>query len=285
MKKILITGATGFVGRNLVRQFSENREYELICLVRDLEKAQKFLPTNAIITNDIPSISTIDVEYVVHLASYLSSRDDIQTVRSILNANVLYGTEVLNALRECRNLKFINFGSFAEYRNGPEKPDCAYIYTAAKRAFRPILDYYAKLGNWDYIHLIPYTIYGGENTQKKLIDYVKESINANKPVDMSPGYQVSDFIHIDDVIDCVKYLIDHPERWEGKKGEDYYLGTGRGFSIRELAAIIENKEGKKCNINWGGLPYRAHDVMHAVAPIGKLLDLGWQAKIRLEDSI
>lgn len=285
MKKILITGATGFVGQNLVRQFAANREYELICLVRDLRKAQTLLPSGIRLTDNISSLKEFSIQYVVHLASFLSSKDDIVTVRNILDANVIFGAEILNALRDCSDLKFINFGSFAEYRTGPGTPDCAYFYTAAKRAFRPILDYYASIGNWNYIHLIPYTIYGDHNTQKKLIDFVKESMEAETPVDMSPGYQVSDFIHIKDIISCIKYFIDHDDLWENKKGEEYHLGTGKGTSIRELAKMVETRYGKKCNINWGGISYRERDVMHAVAPIGKLLAIGWKPICKLEDNL
>lgn len=286
MKKILITGATGFVGQNLCSQLATCGNYELFCVVRDVEKAKGILPGSVnYLDIDIAQFSSIDIDTVIHLASYLTSKDDEESIEKVLDANIIYGTKILNALRCNRNLKFINLGSFAEYRNGAEKPDCAYFYTAAKQAFRPLLDYFAKKGQWDYIHLIPYTIYGGNNNQKKLIDYVRESLDSTEPVKMSPGYQVSDFIHIDDVISCIRYFVDNPEKWADQKGEVYHLGTGRGTSIRELAKHFELKTRKKCNIEWGAYPYRERDVMYAVAPIGKLLDLGWQAQIRLEDSI
>lgn len=287
MKKILITGATGFVGQNLCRQFAVNKEYELYCVVRNTEKAKNVLPKNLRVIDaaKLDLVSSLGIDYVIHLASYLTSRDDKESIEKVLDANILFGTSILNALRDYRNIKFINLGSSAEYRNGAEKPDAAYFYTAAKQAFRPLLDYFAAKGQWDYIHLIPYTVYGGENNQKKLIDYVRESLDAPVPVKMSPGYQVSDFIHINDVIDCIRFFIDNPQKWEGQHGEVYHLGTGRGTSIRDHVKIFENATKKKCNIQWGGQPYRKRDIMHAVAPIGKLLDLGWKAKIKLENGI
>lgn len=286
MKKILITGATGFVGQNLCRQFATNGDYELFCIVRDIEKAKNILPRSVkYIDIDITKISSLEIDIVIHLASYLTSKDDEDSIEKVIDANIVYGTKILNALRRNQNLRFINLGSFAEYRNGAEKPDCAYFYSAAKQAFRPLLDYFAKKGQWDYIHLIPYTIYGGVNNQKKLIDYVRESLDSAVPVKMSLGYQVSDFIHIDDVISCIRYFVDNTEKWAGQKGEVYHLGTGIGTSIRELAKLYELKTGQKCNIEWGANPYRERDVMYAVAPIGKLLDLGWRAQIRLEDGI
>ena len=287
MKKILITGATGFVGQNLCRQFASNKEYELYCVVRNTEKAKNVLPKNLRLVDAVKLdlVSSLGIDYVVHLASCLTSRDDTESMRSILDVNIRFSTELLDVLKDCKCLKFINLGSFAEYKSNPGIPEPAYLYTAAKQAFRPILDYYAANGEWSYVHLIPYTIYGGENNQKKLIDYVRESLDAPVPVKMSPGYQVSDFIHINDVIGCIRFLIDNPQKWNGQKGEVYHLGTGRGTSIRELARIFEQATKKKTNIEWGGLPYRKRDIMHAVAPISKLKDLGWQAKIKLENGI
>lgn len=288
MKTIVITGATGFVGQNLVRQLSLNDNYKLICIVRNKEKASDVLPHSVCCyyLNELKEyVAKGNIDFVINLASYLTSKDDDESIEKVLDANIVYNTRFLSVIRSIRNLRFINLGSFAEYRNGAEKPDTAYFYTAAKQAFRPLLDFFAVKCQWDYVHLIPYTIYGGTNNQKKLIDYVRESLNAVEPVKMSPGNQVSDFIHIDDVVSCICFFIDNPEKWEGQKGEVYHLGTGKGTSIRELAKLYEIKTDQKCNIAWGAYPYRERDVMHAVAPIGKLLDLGWKANKRLEDYI
>ena len=50
--------------------------------------------------------------------------------------------------------------------------------------------------------------------------------------------------------------------------------------------MMEHVYGKKCNINWGGRPYRDRDTMQAVAPIAKNISmLEWKAKISLKDGI
>ena len=285
--RILVTGSTGFVGQNLVRQFAAENKHELICLVRDTDKAKSLFgdKVRLVAISDMGHLNDSPLDAVIHLASFLTSRDDDEVIDKILDANITFGVKLMNALRNHKCLKFINLGSFAEYRNGTEAPESAYLYTATKRAFRPLLDYYASLSDWDYVHLVPYTIYGGINNQKKLIDFVRDSLDASEPVAMSPGMQVSDFIHVNDVIDCIRFFVDNTSKWDGQKGEEYHLGTGRGTSIRELASMMEQATGKKCNIQWGGRSYRERDIMYAVAPTEKLAQLGWQAKIRLEDGI
>lgn len=285
--RVLVTGATGFVGQNLVKQLSAEQQFELICLVRDIEKAKSNFSQSVelVSLSELNRLRDLRIDVVVHLASFLTSRDDDDVIEKILDANITFGVKLMQSLRDQKGIKFINLGSFAEYRNGTEMPDPAYFYTATKRAFRPLLDYYASLADWDYVHLIPYTIYGGINNQKKLIDYVKESLDSKEPVLMSPGLQVSDFIHVNDVIDCIRFFINNTQKWDGQKGEEYHLGTGRGTTIRDLAGLFEQITRKKCNIQWGGRPYRERDVMYAVAPTEKLSALGWKAKIRLEDGI
>ena len=68
--------------------------------------------------------------------------------------------------------------------------------------------------------------------------------------------------------------------------EEFHVGTGKGMSIKDLVTIVEKVYEKKCNINWGGRPYRERDTMHAVAPIAKNINLvGWKASIDVEKGI
>jgi CDP-paratose synthetase len=69
-------------------------------------------------------------------------------------------------------------------------------------------------------------------------------------------------------------------------GEEFHVGTGKGTTIRELVGIVEQVFQRKCNINFGGRPYRERDTMHAVAPIAKNLNLvNWRAQISLLDGV
>lgn len=180
---------------------------------------------------------------------------------------------------------FVNTGSFAEFRYGNGDFDAAYLYTASKTAFRSFMNYYSTLCGFRYITAIPYSVYGGKMTVKRLMDYIKESMDAEIPVDMTPGEQVLDFIHVDDIAGFFTHVLKNLDKaLSVPNGTDFHLGTGRGTSIRELAEIMERKYGKKCNINWGGRLYRERDIMYAVAPIAKNMPLmGWKAKVGISE--
>ncbi|MDR2293399.1 MAG: NAD(P)-dependent oxidoreductase [Prevotellaceae bacterium] len=291
--KILITGATGFVGRHLILQLANTyNDADILTVNRNVEKAQKLfkdIKCKHILSNEYESIIKFNPETVIHLATLSTSRNDMEIIKPALEANIEFGVYLLSALSKCNNLKlFVNTGSFAEYRMGTDKINAAYLYAATKSAFRYFVDYYSNLAGFKYITAVPYTIYGGNDTSKKIMDYIRESISAQSPVKMTKGEQVLDFIHISDVVNLFVKVIENRQNIAAKlpNGENFYVGTGVGTKIRDLAKLIEKTENKKCNIEWGGLPYRQMDVMYAVAPIEKNnMIIDWKSKVSIEEGI
>lgn len=292
--RLLLTGITGFVGQNLLPMIiKEVPEAEILTLniPSDLEKARVMYPCpncRHILTSEFDEVVEFNPEVVMHLATVTTARNDTEIIKPMLAANIEFGVLLLDALTRCNALKlFVNTGSFAEYRYGPSALNDAYLYTATKSAFRHFVDYYSQLKGFKYITVVPYSIYGGKPTVKRLMDYIVESIDAKEPVDMTAGEQILDFTHVSDLAGFYVHILKHLDLFFIlDNGEEFHIGTGKGTSIKELAVIVEDVYGKKCNIRWGGRPYRDRDTMHAVAPIAKNLALvNWKAKIDIETGI
>jgi nucleoside-diphosphate-sugar epimerase len=162
--------------------------------------------------------------------------------------------------------------------------DPAYLYAATKTASRSFLDYYSKVYSFKQATVVPYTIYGGKDTQKKIIDLIYDSIGSATALDLSPGEQVLDFIHVDDVSDFYVKIIENIELLPQKI--NFQLGTGVGHTLKQVAAIIEEVTQQKTNINWGGKSYRDSDVMYAVANNDdQLKQIKWEASLSLQEGI
>ncbi|MBR1928619.1 MAG: NAD-dependent epimerase/dehydratase family protein [Paludibacteraceae bacterium] len=290
MTKVLITGATGYIGRQLVKQITEQEpQASILTLNRDIQKAQVLMPYKQCIHKDVydqASIHDFSPDLVIHLATLSTSRADSEIITPMLNANINYGVWLLNELSQIKTsnpITFVNVGSFAEYRMGVSngfRP--AYLYSATKTAFRHILTYYQDTIPLKVITAVLYTVYGGKDTQKKLIDYILESVTSEKPVDMTQGEQVLDFIHLSDVVQFFVNIVKSPQALA--EGE-YHIGTSKGTNIRAVADTIQQIIGRPLNIHWGGRDYRPLDVMSAIAPQNKELEKFWKPKVSLTQGI
>ncbi|MDR3696337.1 NAD(P)-dependent oxidoreductase [Mucilaginibacter sp.] len=287
---IIVTGSTGFVGRHLIpllihenhRILELTRNPQLSCELFS-DTTEKFDVSSG---HDqmIESIRKFQPDILIHLASFLTSADDYESSLKLINSNITYLNEVLSTLKNSTLSLFINTGTFAEYFKGDGNLEPAYLYAATKTASRYIIDYYANSFDFKYINVIPYTIYGGIDKQKKIIDYIFDSLDSKNALDLSPGEQVLDFIHINDVVDFYSCLIKNHPRLSNQSV--IYLGSGIGHNLQQVAQLFEEITRKKANINWGGKSYRLTDVMYAVADISYQFHLfNWRPKISLKQGI
>jgi nucleoside-diphosphate-sugar epimerase len=285
--KILFTGSTGFVGKNLMPKII-SEGHEVLELTRSIEKSTELFgnkTTKLKITDTKFKNKILDFkpEIVIHLASYLTSSDKLEDVNKLLDANIYFLSKVLDAVSAVNLKLFINTGTFAEYFKGDNNLEPAYFYAATKTASRAFVDYYATAYQFKQCTIVPYTIYGGKDSQKKIIDIIYDSTLNSTPLDLSPGEQVLDFIHIDDVTGFYLSLLKNLKKVPNKKV--YHLGTGTGTTLIELSSIVEKFSGKSANINWGGKSYRPRDIMYAVANTNEIVKINYFHMIDLNEGV
>lgn len=289
--RILLTGATGFLGKHLLKKIIENK-YECCILSRNTKRIKKNIDSVINVINYhngkldyVEEISTFNPEIVIHLAGYLTSADDYNSIERLLESNIEFTSKLCFAIQKTNVRFFFNTGSSTEYYYGDGNPEPAYFYSATKIAARHIIEYFSRKNKFEVVHVLPYTIYGPNRTDKKVIDYIIDSVVMGKHSDMTDGEQVLDFIHVDDVVDFYIHLIKEQKKIKPSISE-YHLGTGIGTSIKELAKMVEEVTGKKGDFHWGEIPYRHRDIFHSIAPISRIKkEFGWEPKIHLKDGL
>lgn len=289
--KILITGATGFVGKTLAPYLYNNGVKDLCLLVRSVEKAKRLfgdIPITLISMADdswMENVQDYNPDVTLHLATYFTNRRDNDSIVKLVDSNILFTTRLLEVLSHTYCRHFVNIGTFTEFINGGGEYTSANLYSATKTAVRPIIKYYQQQSEWNWINVVVYSPYGRKNESKKVIDYLLDAVDAEQPVAFSPGYQTLDFIHVDDMADFFLTLLDKLDDLQDEFYE-FHLGTGEGHTVRDVAVALEKVSGKHVNADWGGRDYSPNDAMHAVAPVNKNITLlGWQPRISLEEGI
>jgi dTDP-L-rhamnose 4-epimerase len=104
--------------------------------------------------------------------------------------------------------------------------------------------------------------------------------SAKSPVLYEDGEQTRDFIHVSDIVQGITIALDHPKA----PGHILNVGTGSAVSIRQVADALAKAYGSSIQPTIAGR-YRAGDIRHCFADIGRLRSFGFQPRVTLEEGL
>ena len=260
--KIVCTGATGFIGSYLVPALL-NKKHNVAVLKRtlsDLKQLEK-QKDNLIIYDYVnyQDIETALQEYkpnlVIHLAALYINNHSKEELQALINSNILFGTHILEAMRNAGVDKILNFGTRWQHMNN-QRYDPANLYAATKQAFADMLCWYNKNGIRSKTLELCDT-FGKNDTRKKIVSLLIDACRNKIPLDLSPGEQILDITYIDDL---VEYIISNIE------DNGFYDNTavqiiGTEIKLKDLGTLIETQYGVKGFLRWAAKGYRKNEVM------------------------
>jgi len=212
--KILLTGATGFIGTNFVLRL--HQKYEIIALVRPTSNTNKIEKYCEIYRydDDFKCLENLFNEKkfdgVVHIAALApTAANPNNNIDDLINSNITFGTRLLEASKE--KIKFfINTSSSFNYCNCTTyRP--ASLYAASKKAFEDIMTYYA-LDNDEivYTNLLFFNAYGPNDkaNSTRLFSLLDKVAKSGEVLQMTDGTQIVDYSHVFDVVAGFDILIE-----------------------------------------------------------------------------
>jgi dolichol-phosphate mannosyltransferase len=291
-RRVLVTGASGFVGAVLVRKLlQEGHDVHAVSRRRDSFRLEGLdAPLHAVDLADGQAVSDlareVRPEWIFHLAAH-GAYSWQRELPAMIESNVL-GT--MNLVEACLRSGFealVNTGSSSEYGFTDHAPD-------EDETPRPNSDYAvtkltatlycraaALRGNARIPTLRLYSVYGPYEEPERLVPNLAiEGLAGKLPPLVSPEV-ARDFVYVDDAVDAYLRAAEHRG---GHPGAIYNVGTGRQITIAEAVAIARRVLGVAAEPIFESMPDRSWDTACWVANPERIArEMGWRARTSFED--
>jgi UDP-glucose 4-epimerase len=257
MKKILITGNSGYIGSHLTKILTEQNVYELYGLDKDVPK----IGITNFVVEDIRNsgewiYADIEFDCVVHLAA------EVAVGRSVLNPTLYYLTNTLGTLNVLKNLKFKRFVHASTGSAGPMNNP----YGISKRGAEDVVRQFCTEQNIPYTTFRFYNVTGTDGIEPTNVDGLMWNLmNAQKTGEFNlfgddynteDGSAIRDYTHVNEICYSVIKGIEY------SSNQIENLGHGVGTSVKQMIEIY--KRVNDCDFTVNICPRRSGDLERSV---------------------
>lgn len=287
-EKILLTGATGYIGEKLCQELLI-KGYSVNVIVRKESNishlSEHLCSSNILILNEsiAENIRQIKPDILINLAGKFVSEHHISDVDMLLESNILFPAKICEYAYHAGCKKFINVGSYWQNYNNEEYNPVNY-YAATKEAMKKIFQYYAMSKKCSVLTLKIFDSYGDNDPRNKILNILYR-LEENASINMTGGEQKMFFCHIEDIVTAFLAAIKYLEQMDEGKYEEFYLRGEKAICLKEAVESLLKTLGKKIHINWGARKYHPKEIFDPSAiGKGKILP-GWKCNVSIEEGL
>ena len=294
----LITGATGFLGRNLVKELLiYGKNIQVIAQVRNLHKAREIFGNdnkNLIIhVGDIKSVNerVSKIDYIIHSATVMDSNSYKNVPYTSMQTNLLMMNQVIELALQVNAMKVVYISSAVVYGDrlnqkvtegmcgGTHSMDVRNAYEESKRFCEYLCASAIEQFGLDISTVRLFTVYGRDvnlNANSIFTNLLKNALECKNLVIKGDGKPIRNWCYITDAVRGIMVICQN-----GKSGEAYNVGSDtENYSIKEFAEVLSQLTGEKMIIE-GETTWQSIQI----PDLSKINALGYHSEIKLRDGL
>jgi nucleoside-diphosphate-sugar epimerase len=297
MKRVLVTGASGFVGANLVRRLLKDG-HETHLLLRPshqswrIEEIAGDVQAHEADIADVDGvrrvITTVKPHWVFHLAAFGAYPNQTGFER-MLATNIKGCAALVDACIETGTESFVHTGTSSEYgyKDHAAREDEALEpnshYAITKAAATHYCQWAARERNLNAITVRLYSIYGPFEEPARLIPtLIRHGMQGKLPPLVSPRI-ARDFVYVDDAIDAMVQVAAAPSI---PRGAIYNICSGVQSTLADVIAVARRVMGIVEEPVWSSMPDRSWDTDRWVGSPQRIeREIGWRAQTTFEEGL
>lgn len=280
MKRVLLTGATGFIGRHCLQPLRE-RGYEVHAVtsraVPEVRQDGIHWHTLDLLAPQPLSLEEIRPTHLLHLAwyavpgKYWTSPENVRWVEAslaLLRAFVAAGGTRAVLTGTCAEYDWTHGDGLCSEASTPLRP--ATLYGVAKRALGDLSVAYAQQVGLSLAWGRIFFLYGPHEPEQRLVPATTLSLLRGQPARCTHGRQIRDFLHVEDVAGALVALLD------SEATGPVNIASGEPVTLREIVEQLAAATGRPELIQLGALPAPAGEPPRLVADTQRLREeVGW----------
>ena len=291
MKRVLVTGATGFIGRHTL-PLLVRKGYEIHAVTSSSNRAggapAETIWHKADLLDPLQVrrvVSDVDATHLLHLAWHLTPGEYAQSKSNL--AWLKASLDLVEGFAQGRGERVVVAGTCFEYdqRYGycnevltPIKPET--LYGTCKHALKQVLEGYVERAGVSAAWGRVFYVYGPYEHPQRLVSSVVRSLLAGEIARCSPGTQIRDFMYVEDVALALVTLLD--SEVEGAVN----IGTGEMIAIKDLIGMIVSEFDSSARVDLGALSARPGEPHLLVGDMTRLYrEVGYSRQFQHDQAI